>query len=102
MAAGRWWSRLRRLTLNKMAAELQRGEMLHNNLMANILYELRTPPAELEGNLRSALDHVYALDEAKIANLYGQACHLTRLSTICASWRRSRTASCPWSASRPT
>lgn len=47
MAAGRWWSRLRRLTLNKMAADLQRGETLHNNLMADILHELRTPLTDL-------------------------------------------------------
>jgi signal transduction histidine kinase len=33
----------------------------------------------LEGNLRAALDKVYSLDEAEIANLYGQTRHLTRL-----------------------
>ena len=33
----------------------------------------------LEGNLRAALDKVVPLDEAEIANLYGQTRHLIRL-----------------------
>lgn len=64
---------------NKMAADLQRAETLRNNLMADISHELRTPLTALEGNLRAALDHVYALDEAEIAVLYGQTRHLSRL-----------------------
>jgi signal transduction histidine kinase len=66
-------------TFNKMAAELQHAETLRNNLMADVAHELRTPLAILEGNLRAALDKVYALDDAEIANLYGQTRHLTRL-----------------------
>jgi signal transduction histidine kinase len=67
------------VTFNKMAADLQRAEQLRNNLMADISHELRTPLAVLEGNLRAALDHVYTLDEAEVANLYAQTRHLTRL-----------------------
>lgn len=66
-------------TFNKMAADLQHAEQLRNNLMADISHELRTPLTVLEGNLRAALDHVYSLDEAEIANLYGQTHHLIRL-----------------------
>ena len=66
-------------TFNKMAADLQHAEVLRNNLMADVSHELRTPLTVLEGNLRAALDHVYALDEAEIANLYGQTRHLIRL-----------------------
>ena len=66
-------------TFNKMAADLQHAEILRNNLMADVSHELRTPLTVLEGNLRAALDHVYALDEAEIANLYGQTRHLIRL-----------------------
>ena len=66
-------------TFNKMAADLQHAETLRNNLMADVSHELRTPLTVLEGNLRAALDHVYALDEAEIANLYGQTRHLIRL-----------------------
>lgn len=66
-------------TFNKMAADLQRAEMLRNNLMADVSHELRTPLTVLEGNLRAVLDHVYTLDEAEIANLYGQTRHLSRL-----------------------
>jgi signal transduction histidine kinase len=64
---------------NKMAEELQHAETLKNNLMADVAHELRTPLTVLEGNLRAALDKVYSLDEAEIANLYGQTRHLTRL-----------------------
>ena len=66
-------------TFNNMAAHLQHAETLRNNLMADVSHELRTPLTVLEGNLRAALDHVYALDEAEIANLYGQTRHLIRL-----------------------
>jgi signal transduction histidine kinase len=66
-------------TFNKMAADLQHAEQLRNNLMADVSHELRTPLAVLEGNLRAVLDHVMPLDEAEIANMYGQTRHLTRL-----------------------
>lgn len=64
---------------NTMAAELQRSEELRANLMADVSHELRTPLTALEGNLRAALDLVYPLDEAEIANLYAQTRHLIRL-----------------------
>lgn len=66
-------------TLNKMTVNLERAENLRNNLMADVSHELRTPLTVLEGNLRAALDHVYTLDEAEIANLYAQTRHLIRL-----------------------
>lgn len=64
---------------NKMAQELEHAETLKNNLMADVAHELRTPLTVLEANLRAALDKVYLLDEAEIANLYSQTRHLTRL-----------------------
>jgi signal transduction histidine kinase len=66
-------------SFNKMAANLQHAGELRANLMADISHELRTPLTVLEGNLQAALDHVYILDEAEIANLYGQTRHLIRL-----------------------
>jgi len=66
-------------TFNKMAADLQHAETLRNNLMADVSHELRTPLTVLDGNLRAALDKVVPLDEAEIANLYGQTRHLIRL-----------------------
>ena len=66
-------------SFNRMAADLEHAETLRNNLMADVSHELRTPLTVLEGNLRAALDHVYALDESEIANLYGQTRHLIRL-----------------------
>lgn len=66
-------------TFNKMAADLEDAERLRNNLMADVSHELRTPLTVLEGNLRAALDHVYTLDEAEIANLLSQTHHLIRL-----------------------
>jgi two-component system sensor histidine kinase BaeS len=64
---------------NTMAAELQRAEQLRANLMADVSHELRTPLTALEGNLRAALDRVYALSEVEIADLYDQTRHLIRL-----------------------
>ena len=64
---------------NKMAGDLERAETLRNNLMADVSHELRTPLTVLEGNLRAALDHVVVLDDAGVANLYGQTRHLIRL-----------------------
>lgn len=64
---------------NGMAAELQLERNRRNSLMADVSHELRTPLTVLEGNLRAALDRVYALDQAEIANLYGQTRHLIRL-----------------------
>jgi signal transduction histidine kinase len=64
---------------NQMAMDLQQAEVLRRNLMADVSHELRTPLTVLEGHLRAALDHIYALDEAEIANLYAQTHHLIRL-----------------------
>jgi signal transduction histidine kinase len=62
-----------------MATDLQHAENQRNNLMADVSHELRTPLTVLEGNLRAAIDRVYLLDEAEIANLYEQTRHLIRL-----------------------
>ena len=64
---------------NRMAADLERAADLRTALMADVSHELRTPLTVLEGNLRAALDHVYALDDEQIANLYEQTRHLIRL-----------------------
>lgn len=66
-------------TFNQMAADLQHAGQTRRNLMADVSHELRTPLTVLEGNLRAALDHVYALDDAEVANLYGRTRHLIRL-----------------------
>ncbi len=67
-AAGKWSSWPRRST--RWPPTCSTSETLRSNLMADVSHELRTPLTVLEGNLRAALDHVYALDEAEIANLY--------------------------------
>ncbi|MCB0027788.1 MAG: HAMP domain-containing protein [Anaerolineales bacterium] len=64
---------------NQMAADLEATEQRRQNLMADISHELRTPLTVLEGNLRAALDHVVTLDEAELANLYGQTLYLSQL-----------------------
>lgn len=64
---------------NRMAADLQQAETIRTNLMADVSHELRTPLTVLEGNLRAALDKVVPIDEAEVANLYGQTRHLIRL-----------------------
>lgn len=74
----REWKEVRE-ALNAMAADLEQAEEQRSNLIADVSHELRTPLTVLEGNLRAALDHVYTLDDAEIANLYGQTRHLIRL-----------------------
>lgn len=66
-------------TINGMAAELERADAARRNLLADVSHELRTPLAVLEGNLQAALDRVYPLDDAGIANLYQQVRHLILL-----------------------
>ena len=66
-------------SFNRMAAELENAEKLRKNLLADISHELRTPLTVLSGQLHAALDKVYALDEEKLATLYGQTQHLIRL-----------------------
>lgn len=67
------------LSFNAMAEGLEEAERLRKNLLADLSHELRTPLAVLDGSLRAALDGVYPLDEAGIANLLGQTGHLVRL-----------------------
>lgn len=64
---------------NEMADELQRGEILRRNLMADVAHELRTPLSVLQGNLRAIIDDVYPLEKAEVARLYDQTRHLSRL-----------------------
>jgi len=66
-------------TFNRMAMDLEKSENLRNDLMADVSHELRTPLTVLEGNLRAALDNIYTLDEAEIANLLSQTHHLILL-----------------------
>ncbi len=66
-------------TFNQMAEQLERAEQLRQNLLADVSHELRTPLTALEGSLRATLDHVYELDEERLARLYSQTRHLTRL-----------------------
>jgi two-component system OmpR family sensor kinase/two-component system sensor histidine kinase BaeS len=64
---------------NRMADDLQASQAARTDLMADVSHELRTPLTVLEGNLRAALDRVYPLDDAELANLYGQTRHLIRI-----------------------
>lgn len=66
-------------SFNRMAADLENAETLRKNMLADISHELRTPLTVLSSQLHGALDEVYALDEEKLANLYGQTQHLIHL-----------------------
>lgn len=69
-------------SFNKMAADLEDGERLRQNLLADVAHELRTPLTVLQGNLRAMLDDVYAMDKAEVAHLYDQTRHLIGLVKI--------------------
>lgn len=64
---------------NQMADELQRGETLRRNMMADIAHELRTPLTVLQGNLSAMIDGVYPLERSEIATLYDETRVLSRL-----------------------
>lgn len=66
-------------SFNQMAHDLEQGEQLRRNLVADVAHELRTPLAVLQGNLRAILDDVYDLDKAEIGKLYDQTRLLNRL-----------------------
>ncbi len=66
-------------SFNKMAADLQSGENLRRNLLADVAHELRTPLTVLQGNLQAILEGVYPLEKGEIARLYDQTQHLHRL-----------------------
>lgn len=65
--------------INTMSRELNDAENQRRRMMADVAHELRTPLTVLEGHLRAALDNVYALEGAQIANLYGQTHQLIKL-----------------------
>jgi len=66
-------------TFNQMAQELEHAEELRQTLLADVSHELRTPLTALEGSLRASLDQVYELNEERLARLYSQTRHLSRL-----------------------
>lgn len=66
-------------TFNQMATNLEEGERLRRNMMADIAHELRTPLTVIQGNLQAILDGVFPLDEAQVASLHDETRLLTRL-----------------------
>jgi signal transduction histidine kinase len=65
---------------NQMASDLEQGEQLRRNLLADVAHELRTPISVLQANLQAILDEVYPLDQTEIAHLYEQSRLLGRLA----------------------
>ncbi len=66
-------------SFNQMATKLEQAEQLRTNMLADVSHELRTPLTGLEGSLRAHLDHVYELDEERVARLHNQTHYLIRL-----------------------
>jgi len=64
---------------NEMAADLEEGEQLRRNLLADVAHELRTPLTVLRGNLRAILDDVFPCDNNEIARLYEHTRFLSRM-----------------------
>ncbi len=64
---------------NQMAANLEQGEKLRQNMMADVAHELRTPLTVVQGNLQAMLDGVYPLEPGQVASLYDETRLLTRL-----------------------
>jgi signal transduction histidine kinase len=66
-------------SFNNMAADLQQGETLRRNLLADVAHELRTPLTVLQGNLRAILDEVFPMNEEEMGRLYEHTRFLSRL-----------------------
>lgn len=66
-------------SFNHMAGELERGEKLRQNMLADVTHELRHPVHILQGNLGAILDGVYPLEMEEIARLWQQTGLLTSL-----------------------
>ncbi len=66
-------------SFNQMAAELEAGEELRRNMLADVSHELRHPAHLLQGNLQAIQDGVYPLNMQEIECLSAQAQHLTTL-----------------------
>lgn len=66
-------------SFNDMAGQLEQGEMLRRQMLADVSHELRNPLHILRGNLQAMLDGVYPLDEAEVGRLLEQTDHLTAL-----------------------
>jgi two-component system sensor histidine kinase BaeS len=66
-------------SFNQMAAELEAGETLRRNLLADVSHELRHPAHLLQGNLQAIQDGIYPLNMEEIGRLSDQAHHLTSL-----------------------
>jgi signal transduction histidine kinase len=64
---------------NEMASDLEEGEQLRRNLLADVAHELRTPLTVLRGNLRAILDEVFPCDNNEIARLYEHTRFLSRM-----------------------
>ncbi len=66
-------------TFNSMADDLERGEKLRRNLVADTAHELRTPLTNIQGYLEAIRDGVVKPDDATIKSLYEEVTLLSRL-----------------------
>jgi two-component system OmpR family sensor kinase len=64
---------------NEMTTALHEGEVLRQNMVADVAHELRAPLSVVQGNLQAILDDVYPLDKAEISRVYDETRLLSRL-----------------------
>ncbi len=66
-------------TFNTMTDDLERGERLRRDLVADVAHELRTPLSNVRGYLEAIRDGVVSPDPATIASLHEEVMLLARL-----------------------
>jgi signal transduction histidine kinase len=66
-------------TFNAMASDLERGEKLRRNMVADVAHELRTPLSNVSGYLEAIRDGVVNPDMTTIASLQEETALLSRL-----------------------
>ena len=66
-------------TFNLMAADLERGEKLRRNMVADIAHELRSPLTNVRGYLEGIRDGILQADAKTIGTIYDETMLLSRL-----------------------
>jgi two-component system OmpR family sensor kinase/two-component system sensor histidine kinase BaeS len=66
-------------TFNRMAAELERAELVRRNMTADIAHELRTPLTVIRGRLEGVLDGIYPATTSHLQPILEQTELLTYL-----------------------
>jgi two-component system, OmpR family, sensor histidine kinase BaeS len=67
------------LTINNLAENLEKNEMLRQRLTSDVAHELRTPLTTLQGYLEAMIDGVWRLDSERLKSCHEEVIRINRL-----------------------